>query len=333
MSAYRIVEELKGPRSRRRGGSQMFNETSRFELLDPDHGELVTETVQLGRGIEMWRVRSSGHEIELNEPSRITYLLPVRGLLEVVAANKEFTAENGGALLFSPNRRRTRVTANGGDRYEAIVVMMPRTSLLSKMNRQGLAEPNFELALPGNSERGHSLRAYAMFLGTEFARQSSPFTVHPIANQAGTLLEELLIDLATSYERRDAPGARPQSAGARYVLRAEELMAARYDEPITIADIADTLNLSIRSLQIAFNEHRGYSPRDALNYIRLEEVRRRLDRSDNHQSISSIALDCGFTHLGRFSRAYRAFHGELPSETPRNSRLTVKKTTWPMKGR
>jgi len=33
--------------------------------------------------------------------------------------------------------------------------------------------------------------------------------------------------------------------------------------------------------------------------------------------VTKVALDCGFSHLGRFAAQYRAQFGELPSQTAR----------------
>jgi AraC-like DNA-binding protein len=40
-----------------------------------------------------------------------------------------------------------------------------------------------------------------------------------------------------------------------------------------------------------------------------------------HELISSIALDCGFQHLGRFSLSYRETYGESPRDTVAQGRV------------
>jgi len=49
--------------------------------------------------------------------------------------------------------------------------------------------------------------------------------------------------------------------------------------------------------------------------VRLQVARDRLTRPGTGSSVTDIALDCGFVHLGRFSGQYRQAYGELPSET------------------
>ena len=61
---------------------------------------------------------------------------------------------------------------------------------------------------------------------------------------------------------------------------------------------------------------RDMTPREALSRIRLERARAILQQRPG-ASVTEVAFECGFQHLGRFSRNYRQFHGELPSETAR----------------
>ena len=54
-----------------------------------------------------------------------------------------------------------------------------------------------------------------------------------------------------------------------------------------------------------------------LMQIRLANVRDELLKktSDDYSSITQIALNNGFTQLGRFSSYYKDMFGELPSQT------------------
>jgi len=61
-------------------------------------------------------------------------------------------------------------------------------------------------------------------------------------------------------------------------------------------------------------------PRDVLLQMRLERAHERLRVAGPADTVTSIALDCGFAHLGRFPAAYRIAFGELPTETLARSR-------------
>lgn len=104
------------------------------------------------------------------------------------------------------------------------------------------------------------------------------------------------------------------------VRQAEEFMRAHFAMPLRVADIAAAAGLRVRSLETAFQRVAGSTPWAKLTSIRLEQARLRLLTSDGTESVTSIALECGFAHLGRFARLYKKAFGELPSETLRRRR-------------
>ncbi|MDM0012970.1 anthranilate 1,2-dioxygenase regulatory protein AndR [Variovorax sp. J22P168] len=115
-------------------------------------------------------------------------------------------------------------------------------------------------------------------------------------------------------EPRASRGAGPGIAPA-CVHRAEAYMQAHVDEPLCLADIAQAAQVPVRTLLDAFKRFRDHAPMQYLKELRLELARRRLQRPDAATRVSSVALDCGFLHLGRFSQAYSRRFGESPSVT------------------
>lgn len=96
-------------------------------------------------------------------------------------------------------------------------------------------------------------------------------------------------------------------------------MAARLSEPLTIQDVAAALGIGPRRLQLAFQAVRERSPREALSEMRLSAARRRLLAPDAGDTVSTVALDRGVAHFGRFASAYKAMFGESPSQTLRRA--------------
>ncbi|MCU0900398.1 MAG: helix-turn-helix domain-containing protein [Cypionkella sp.] len=82
---------------------------------------------------------------------------------------------------------------------------------------------------------------------------------------------------------------------------------------MSIAALARDLGCSYRSLEAAFHEA-GHPPRQSvLGAIRLDAARIRL--LSGGPSVTTCALECGITHLGRFAQAYRQRFGEYPADT------------------
>ena len=99
------------------------------------------------------------------------------------------------------------------------------------------------------------------------------------------------------------------------VRRAEEYIRAHVNEAITISDLLQTCGCSRSVLFSAFRKARGYTPMGFLTEQRLQCAREKLLKSNFENSVISIAFDCGFINLSRFSQYYRKRFGELPSVT------------------
>ncbi|MBW2433278.1 MAG: helix-turn-helix transcriptional regulator [Deltaproteobacteria bacterium] len=104
------------------------------------------------------------------------------------------------------------------------------------------------------------------------------------------------------------------------VHHAEEYMRAHLKEAISIIDLLRICGCSRSVLFAAFRNARGYTPMEFLSEQRLQSAREKLLTGHLEASVSSIALDCGFIHLGRFSQVYRRRFGERPSDTLRKGK-------------
>ena len=111
-------------------------------------------------------------------------------------------------------------------------------------------------------------------------------------------------------------GARAAPAGGlQRIERLERWLDVHLGEDITLDRLCAVSGVGWRALQKLMMARYGQSPLEWVNARRLAAARARLLEGPSGFAISSVALDCGFTHLGRFSAAYRRAHGELPSAT------------------
>ena len=73
---------------------------------------------------------------------------------------------------------------------------------------------------------------------------------------------------------------------------------------------------SWRTLDYAFKERYGISPKAYLQTRQLNAVRRDLRASGpGGDTVRNVAARWGFWHMGQFARDYRKLFGELPSQT------------------
>jgi AraC family ethanolamine operon transcriptional activator len=85
---------------------------------------------------------------------------------------------------------------------------------------------------------------------------------------------------------------------------------------LTVRQLCRDTDASERTLQYAFKERFEMGPKAFLQAWRLNGVRRDLSgRSRLAETISDIANNHGFWHMGQFAADYRRQFGELPSDT------------------
>lgn len=103
---------------------------------------------------------------------------------------------------------------------------------------------------------------------------------------------------------------------SRLVQQANDYLQAHLDQTLTLTDLCHALGTSSRALCYGFQEMFGISPMSYLKILRLQGVYRALKaaNSDN-KTVTEIASQFGFYHLGYFAQDYRQMFGELPSET------------------
>jgi len=104
--------------------------------------------------------------------------------------------------------------------------------------------------------------------------------------------------------------------------RALGVLMNRLYEPWSIGRLARTVGLSRRTLHRAVQREFGRSPMSLLRDARLKQARLQLDAPRPGATVTDVALDCGFTHLGRFSSEYRRLFGEHQLTTARRTRWT-----------
>jgi AraC-like DNA-binding protein len=79
-----------------------------------------------------------------------------------------------------------------------------------------------------------------------------------------------------------------------------------------VTDMANAANVSVSRLYKLFKAHRGVTPLEMLNRIRVQNACKRLDQPSS--SISEIALEVGFQSLSAFNANFKRLMGTSPLE-------------------
>jgi AraC-like DNA-binding protein len=158
------------------------------------------------------------------------------------------------------------------------------------------------------------------FLISELDRSEDQPPALVLAELEQALIVAYLCSNLHNYSQR-LNGHRPES-GPWQVRRAADFIEANWNQPLTIETLALVTESSARSLFAAFRKARGCSPMRFVKKVRLEHARTMLLQPSAKTSVTSVALDCGFSNLGHFAKDYLASFGELPSETLKRGRLS-----------
>ena len=102
----------------------------------------------------------------------------------------------------------------------------------------------------------------------------------------------------------------PSPPPSRYLLRAKDLVDARYDEALTVADLAAAAHLSPAHFSRQFRRAFGESPHQYLLSRRLERAAALLRGTD--WSVLRICLEVGLTSLGSFTTSFQRSYGMTP---------------------
>lgn len=160
-----------------------------------------------------------------------------------------------------------------------------------------------------NAGRGRDLlRLFAYLCEAVDGDDDGPFRRH----LQTLLLSAMLQYLAHDQQARLAGEVSP--AAPFYVRRAEQYLRAHVADVVTAAELAAAAGVAERTLQAGFRRFRDTTPGQYQRDLRLDLARQALLAADG-RSVTQVALDCGFGHLGRFARMYQRRFGEAPSRT------------------
>lgn len=104
------------------------------------------------------------------------------------------------------------------------------------------------------------------------------------------------------------------------MARAIDFLRSSEQESVTVAELCVEAQVSWRTLDYAFKEFIGLSPRSFLQLRKLHQARRDLLAcNDNSTTVAEIAQANGFYQSGRFTGYFKQAFGELPSQTLKRS--------------
>ena len=114
-----------------------------------------------------------------------------------------------------------------------------------------------------------------------------------------------------------APQALPfDGARTGVAKRARAFIDGYFGEPVRMEDLCRATGVGVRTLQRCFRQCFGVTVTSYLKAVRLDGAYRDLIAAHpSRDTVTTIALRNGYSHLGRFSSEFRERFGQLPRET------------------
>jgi AraC-like DNA-binding protein len=243
--------------------------------------------------------------------------IPLDGQARIRAGRDEVDASIKCATLLSPS---VDVRMRWSETCGKLLVQFPRAeverTLQALLGRSLRGPVEFEPAVPLENGPGRRIADIVNMLRDDSESGSAMFTRTGAGPQMReTLIMALLKALPHNYS--DALRAPVKGIVPRHVRRAEEFMRQHCDRPLNVTEIAAAAGVSVRALQDGFRQFRDMTPLEALRNLRLEGAHAALRAPQPGDSVTTIALRWGFTHLSRFAITYAERYRELPSDTLR----------------
>lgn len=262
--------------------------------------------------------------VEAGDAPGNTVMIPCFGSLTFTTKESRFTARAGHSLALLTGMGNLVETSLDSH----VVTAFDKERLLrTSRNMLGLDE-DAPLDMNLDQAREVSTHTAGQAVGGVFSNIFQIMDQLPAANLTLLGLDELFYrSLAVVLSPQVAlafvnPEGNRRSQATRPEINAVcDYIVAHLEQPITLTELERISGLSARSLQLAFQKHFQCTPMQWLRQARLDWVRRLLMSAGPGDTVTKIALNCGFSQMGPFSSAYRAQFAESPSETLRRALL------------
>ena len=105
------------------------------------------------------------------------------------------------------------------------------------------------------------------------------------------------------------------------LIKCIQFITKHVEKNIQVSSLSKLAKSSERTIEYAFLERYGISPKTYITNVKLNRIKNILSNPENRERVSTIARSFGFHHMGQFSADYKNLLGELPRQTLMNSKV------------
>ena len=257
------------------------------------------------------------HQRALPPEQSVTFGLPTRPQAPARMGRRSLESES--LTCFHPTRGLDVVNAPRFSAY-TLTFATERMSQLAEATR--MVDPALDQAKHGQQCRPDAvtlarLRAFLQQIFLINAQSDPRLIANARASIASDLALEVLQALNVSKPEPYVKASNRSRALKRVLVYIEE----RPREVITVEELCRESACSISTLERAFREQFGISPKHYLTAVRLNGVRQDLHTNET-ASIGDLAAQWGFWHMSKFASDYKRMFHELPSQTRTEARIS-----------
>jgi AraC-like DNA-binding protein len=292
-----------------------------FDWRQLDRGPLRANLLQVETStmlVSQFRINRKFHQRGASPPGMRTF--------GIVGAQSTPVAWNGREWLKDhievfPTNDLYEAVSHPGFRGDGVSV--PEDRIRSTADTLGLPDPLERLPVGSCFVEADPLRmqvlrrSLAMLYSAVSDPNHVPFDEKTCSELDFEIRSSLVFALASGLDIDvQSPAPTVRSRALRLAL---DYIEANADNAPTVTDICRASGGSYRTLNYAFHDRFGVSPKQYLQAARLDGVRKDLRKLGPQGTVIDIANRWGFWHMGQFAADYQRQFGELPSETLRRT--------------
>ncbi|HLF31701.1 MAG TPA: AraC family transcriptional regulator [Xanthomonadales bacterium] len=197
--------------------------------------------------------------------------------------------------------------------------------LLSELGMRNFANLHFNSQSRIGEHGNIRIRNMINFLVREIDFFSATET-NPISSSAPSVIQDIVTHLGVYHlDDTSLQGVQPVGSHARscYVRRAERLLRTAPETVSSVPSLAELVGARVRTLQIHCMRELQTSPGTMIANAKLDLIRTTLVQCPPRTTVTSAAIQSGWTQLGKLGAAYKRRYGELPSDTLKKVRSAL----------
>ena len=253
---------------------------------------------------------------EVTEDASMYFILPLHGLASARSQKQDYLASPAHGAALTPGLDRKGSMGEISMLQATLKTERLRDTALSMLGQACRQQIDERLGAP----RALALQAGHLRFDQLFATLCK--TIDDCSLQARTLnaigFDDLFYRSVVTMafpEHFAADVATPEAVVRTPLDRVCDHIDAHLTEAIYLSELEAIAGLGTRALQYAFMRRFGCTPTAWIRQRRLQLAHQRLMQASPAETVTSIALDCGFSNPGDFARLYLQGYGQSPRVT------------------